>query len=84
MDDLTLGEDIDSVFADVELIAAEGKAIGLELNHSKCELIHASGPAFPSSNIAAAEPMRRNSDSVIWRFPRLTVDDVMSLGGTFD
>ena len=33
MDDLTLGGDIDSVSADVELIAAEGEAIGLELNH---------------------------------------------------
>jgi len=80
MDDLTLGGDIDSVSADVELIAAEGEAIGLELNHSKCELIHASGPAFPSFNITAADPMRQDSDSAIWRFPRLTVDKSCLLG----
>ena len=82
MDDLTLGGDLESVSADVELIAAEGEAIGLELNHSKCELhlIHASGPAFPSSNITAAEPMRQDSDAAIWRFPRLTVDESCLLG----
>ena len=84
MDDLTLGGDIESVSADVELIAAEGEAKGLELNHSKCELIHASGPAFPSSNITAAAPMRQDS-GLRRRYMALSASHcglVLSLGGT--
>ena len=40
MDDVTLGGEINDVVRDVEIVSTMGGAIGLDLNHSKCEPIH--------------------------------------------
>ena len=40
MDDVTLGGEINDVARDVEIVSNMGGAIGLDLNHSKCELNH--------------------------------------------
>ena len=43
LDDFTLGGSVDSVSKDVDVIRTEGAKIGLDLNVSKCELVHHPG-----------------------------------------
>ena len=48
LDDISIGGSIDSVFSAVQIIEADSLAIGLQLNHSKCEILGLSEAAHSS------------------------------------
>jgi len=51
MDDFTIGGSISDVERDVLQIIQEGQSIGLNINSSKCEIIHESGTAIDSPTL---------------------------------
>jgi hypothetical protein len=48
LDDISIGGSIESVFSAVQIIEADSLAIGLQLNHSKCEILGVSETAHSS------------------------------------
>ena len=66
MDDFTIGGQIDVVASDVERIITEGRAMGLHLNRSKCEIIH-------------PQNMKINND-ILDSFVHIPSDNVTLLG----
>jgi len=66
LDDLTLGSHQSQIAKDVQRVIEEGRAMGLVLNVSKCELI--------------ADPRTTVDDPVLQSFQRIDVKDAILLG----